>query len=537
MKKIYSFLLMLLMAAVSVNAAVTSGEGWTLNGHKLFVELPLMDWHQYSSANDVPWASVSGQIQEVHIIRGDFSLDTPDVLYINPYMFANMYSLRYVYIQLYDAKKIMICAHAFENSTLYGMSRYEGKITSVEEYAFKNCTKLESIRFNDDNDVCFVNEHAFEGCTKLVSVYGKIERVEASAFKGCTALEEINLSKALSIGNNAFSGCGQLRSVNLKECMEIGRNAFRECYLPAVTIENCTSIGDYAFYYGIQDNGDLYMNRIVPPTTLGTDVFLGVSLPTVTLHIPENATGYDVAPWTNFRSETTPSEIYAVLNGTTMTLYYDNQCSARGGTLWSLSAYYKADLMNNATKIVIDPTMSAANLTDINGWFSGFKKVTAFEGFSNLYTQNVTDMGSLFSGCIGLQTLDLNGLDMSGVEDIRYMFNGCSNLQKIYCEKDWSQMSNITNAFYLFYGCTSLVGGWGTVFDANHKELDYARPDGGAEAPGYFWRAGDTGEAPQGIEQVIANTESPKARKVMMDGQVYIIRNGKAFNALGAEVK
>ena len=81
----------------------------------------------------------------------------------------------------------------------------------------------------------------------------------------------------------------------------------------------------------------------------------------------------------------------------------------------------------------------------------------------------------------------------------------------------------------LFDGCVNLVGGKGTHYDPDHTYLDYARPDGGNNAPGYFWVEGDTG-------QDIDNVQSDKVQstKVIRDGQLLIERNGKTYNAQGA---
>ncbi len=38
----------------------------------------------------------------------------------------------------------------------------------------------------------------------------------------------------------------------------------------------------------------------------------------------------------------------------------------------------------------------------------------------------------------------------------------------------------------MFYGCTSLVGGQGTTYEANHIDKAYAHIDGGPSDPGYF---------------------------------------------------
>jgi hypothetical protein len=38
----------------------------------------------------------------------------------------------------------------------------------------------------------------------------------------------------------------------------------------------------------------------------------------------------------------------------------------------------------------------------------------------------------------------------------------------------------------MFNGCTKLVGGMGTAYDANHVDAAYAHIDGGPSNPGYF---------------------------------------------------
>ena len=38
----------------------------------------------------------------------------------------------------------------------------------------------------------------------------------------------------------------------------------------------------------------------------------------------------------------------------------------------------------------------------------------------------------------------------------------------------------------MLYGCTSLVGGQGTAYDASHYDITYAHIDGGTANPGYF---------------------------------------------------
>jgi surface protein len=65
------------------------------------------------------------------------------------------------------------------------------------------------------------------------------------------------------------------------------------------------------------------------------------------------------------------------------------------------------------------------------------------------------------------------------------MFNGCSNLRTIYVGSGWSTAA-VTNSTYMFNSCTSLVGGQGTTYNANHVDAAYAHIDGGPSNPGYF---------------------------------------------------
>ena len=69
------------------------------------------------------------------------------------------------------------------------------------------------------------------------------------------------------------------------------------------------------------------------------------------------------------------------------------------------------------------------------------------------------------------------------------MFYNCSNLRTIYVGNGWSTAA-VTHSANMFSNCTSLVGGQGTTYDANHIDKTYAHIDGGASNPGYFTAAG-----------------------------------------------
>lgn len=110
-----------------------------------------------------------------------------------------------------------------------------------------------------------------------------------------------------------------------------------------------------------------------------------------------------------------------------------------------------------------------------------------FVGLENLNPSEVTSMEGMFRDCCCLTSLDLSSWNTSLVEglDMSEMFSGCMNLKTIYVGKKWS-IDYVYDSHNMFYECTSLVGGEGTVFDPEQTSAAYAHVDGGPNNPGYF---------------------------------------------------
>ena len=237
-------------------------------------------------------------------------------------------------------------------------------------------------------------------------------------------------------------------------------------------------------------------------------------------------------------------EAYAVYteDNSTLTFYYDDQRSSRPGTTiyglntgteemeWHDNPYY-------FTRVVFDPSFADARPTTTYRWFYGMSNLVSITGMeylntdsvtnmanmfnyccslpsvdlSHFNTANVTTMSRMFSRCFALTSLDLSAfntdnvttmesmfyyctalksVDLSGFTNARMrrtanMFEGCSALTTIYASSSWYLPAN-NYSFAMFYECTSLVGGQGTTFDANHTDAAYAHIDGGPSNPGYF---------------------------------------------------
>ena len=150
---------------------------------------------------------------------------------------------------------------------------------------------------------------------------------------------------------------------------------------------------------------------------------------------------------------------------------------------------------------------------------------------SNFNTEKVTKMKGLFLGCQSLTSLDLHKFNVAKVENMEYMFMNCKSLTTIYCNEDWNSTAvALTSSTDMFKGCSELKGGKGTAYDENKLDINYARPDLEGQL-GYFTFK------TSGIENVDASSKRDMATKLIRNGQLLIIHNGKTYNVIGNIVK
>ena len=130
-------------------------------------------------------------------------------------------------------------------------------------------------------------------------------------------------------------------------------------------------------------------------------------------------------------------------------------------------------------------SFNTSKVTDMTYMFFNCWSLTSVD-LSSFNTSQVTNMGVMFYNCYSLIRLDLSSFNTSKVTEMGTMFFDCTNLRTIFVGSDWTTASLINSDNYMFDGCTSLVGGQGTTYDANHVDATYAHIDGGPSNPGYF---------------------------------------------------
>ena len=152
-------------------------------------------------------------------------------------------------------------------------------------------------------------------------------------------------------------------------------------------------------------------------------------------------------------------EPYAVLSadGLTVTFYYDDQKTVRGGM--DINSSWLDDNVSSpygsATKAVIDNSFASYLPTETLNWFFNCFNLTTIEGIANLKTDNVTHMTSMFTGCSSLTSLDLSGFNTENVEEMGAMFYGCSSLTSL--DLSSFNTSNLRMMYNMFAKCSSLT--------------------------------------------------------------------------------
>ena len=126
------------------------------------------------------------------------------------------------------------------------------------------------------------------------------------------------------------------------------------------------------------------------------------------------------------------------------------------------------------------------NVTSFANTFFGCSSLTSINMSSFKTTDKLASLQQTFEGCSSLVVLDLSNFNITKANNMSSLFSGCSNLTTIYASGDWNIGNKAGNE--MFKDCSSLVGGKGTHYDADHIDVTYARIDGGpnSQTPGYF---------------------------------------------------
>ena len=127
--------------------------------------------------------------------------------------------------------------------------------------------------------------------------------------------------------------------------------------------------------------------------------------------------------------------------------------SVTGGKLWTYDYGSKLYPWNEYRSEIKSAYINVSGLEDLYYLFSGCKNLSSID-LSDLDTGNVTDMSGMFNYCENLSSVDVSGFDTSNVTDMSSMFSGCENLSSV--DVSGFDTSNVTNMSSMFSGCSGL---------------------------------------------------------------------------------
>ena len=145
---------------------------------------------------------------------------------------------------------VTIANYAFLNCTGLESIVIPQSVTRIEQYAFAHCSNVTSITISEG--VTEIGDRAFWDCSAVttVTVPSSVTSMGSGVFDDCTGLTSVNfLANVTSISSSTFSGCSSLTAFVIPATVtSIGSTAFYGTGLTAMTIpSSVTSIGSGAF--------------------------------------------------------------------------------------------------------------------------------------------------------------------------------------------------------------------------------------------------------------------------------------------------
>jgi hypothetical protein len=407
-------------------------------------------------------------------------------------------------------------------------------VTLMDAYAFQNCYKLESVTLSENLSV--IDGSTFENCKKLQSVVipASVTQINDYAFSGCSELASVTFKEGLQhIGTGAFASCA-LTDISIPASVTSMGSAFSSCPLENITIApgntHFDSRDDCNAIIKTEDNKLVVgaKNSTIPGSvvSIGSGAFGGLDIASVTLPASvqeiENLAFNSCSQLTSF---TLPNTVTSV-----------------GDAVFTYSGITEP-VYNNTIFAFMPPAKTGAYTIP-----EGIQVITgnAFQDCNQLtavtFPSSLQRVGfDAFWHCDALTEVVLpEGLTLIG----GYAFEHCDILHKVTLPSTLTEIQQ-----HAFYNCPALDSIIVNVADPLEISADVF---GGVDAScKIFVPAGSVAaysaapvwmgfdiqsieDLPTGVENTTANT---KAVKRIVNGQLFIERDGKTFNAQGAQVK
>ena len=334
---------------------------------------------------------------------------------------------------------------------------------------FHGCSALESLNLTNFNtaNVEFM-DNMFYGCSALESLdltnFNTENVTDMSCmFYGCSALKSLDLTnfntENVTGMSYMFYGCSALESLDLTNfntakvwdmsCMFNGCSALKSLDLTNFNTAKVTHMND--MFYGCSALTTIYASGKFDTDNVinGSDMFTGC----------EKLKGYNDSKTDHTFANGYFTPVFDYAEFATGTLTFRRSLSKPAGAYDLNEGNNEPGWLTqkeNIYKVVFDASFAKARPTSCYKWFWSCD-VTQIEGIENLNTEEVTNMHSMFSGCLYLTSLDVSKFDTQKVEDMSDMFASCTDLESLNVSNfDTQKVKDMNDMFYNCTGLTSL---------------------------------------------------------------------------------
>ena len=357
------------------------------------------------------------------------------------YMFNGCSALKSLDLTNFNTAKVTNMGNMFEGCsalTSLDLTKFNTANVTDMSFMFKGCSALKSLDLTNFNTAKVVNmSFMFKGCSALKSLdltnFNTAKVTDMSfMFHGCSALTSLDLTNfntaKVTYMNNMFEDCSALTTIYASDKFDTdnvrnGLDMFTGCkslkdYSDSKTDHTYANYGTIGYFTPVFDYAEF-------DNATGTLTFRrGLSKPAGAYDLNE---GDNTPEW---REERAPE--------------YNNDDEF----------IYPGEKIN-ISKVVFDASFANARPTSCYKWFDICTSLTEIEGIENLNTEEVTNMGSMFSGCYVLTSLDLSNFNTQKVEDMSDMFVSCMDLKSLNVSNfDTQKVKDMSS---MFYNCNSLT--------------------------------------------------------------------------------
>ena len=186
-----------------------------------------------------------------------------------------------------------------------------GKITTLSEGVFQNCTKLESVTLPDTLQEIY--KGTFTHCTSLETcdIPQSVTTINPQAFDGCTKLVgEINLPNLTSLSWGAFRNTAITKVISLGEITKLGDYTFYNCTKLTNVVLPSTLQNMYSYVFAnCTELKKMVLNSVDAPT-ITWNTFSGTT--TCQFYVPDDSVdAYKAASgWSDYADRIHPISEY-----------------------------------------------------------------------------------------------------------------------------------------------------------------------------------------------------------------------------------